>query len=368
VAFLGASLAFACQLKSRAATDKEPPPRETLPVNDAEVRIAPASESRARRDAVLPGGPSEDARAVLGPIDVPLEPRSESEDVDYLPSEAMEWVVHVALQGDPELDPKKVAALFDVEWRKRYGGLIIYGLDPATKHWTFLIAADGPKTVTRLQLAWEYAPSWEEHRTPSPKAADYSRRVLAVRTAVASLGTATVTSSATPEDAERRAAHLRDLRKRLDRSVTLVLVAPEGKSFTGQQVWDVMLSLGLQWGDMDCFHWVNEKGVGDASFFTVSTTTSPGYFLPEEVVADRVRVDDLVFGFSVPRAHDPLAVLEAMNRAVEYAKKRLGGTVTDLEGKPVDLAAIRAEIRAVSKELVAAGLPPGSSGRALQLF
>jgi cell division protein ZipA len=343
--------------------EKPPTPRITVSLDGQDLFLAPSSESRARANAVLPAGPSEDAAAVLGAINVPVRPEDDSEDVDHLPSEALEWVVHVALQGDPELDPNKVPALFDVAWRKLHGGLTIYALDPSTKRWTFLISGNRPETVTRLQLAWSYVSDSEDE--PAPTVVDFRRRLMGVRAAIAGLGTATVTSSAAPEEATERAARLRDIHGRLNQVVTLVLQAPKGKPFDGKAVWDVMLSLGLQWGDMDCFHWINEKGVGDDVFFSVSTTTAPGYFLPEEVVAGRVRVEDLVFEFSVPRTHDPVAVFDAMARAVEYSKTRLGGTAADVGGEPPDLEATRAEIRAISAELVAAGLPPGSDGTLL---
>jgi cell division protein ZipA len=84
-------------------------------------------------------------------------------------------------------------------------------------------------------------------------------------------------------------------------------------------------------------------------------------------VAGRVRITDLVFGFSLPRTHDPLAVFDAMSLAVEYGKKRLGGTITTVEGSPVDLSAMRAEIRTSTRDLVDAGVPAGSDD-ALQLF
>ncbi|HSU55623.1 MAG TPA: cell division protein ZipA C-terminal FtsZ-binding domain-containing protein [Candidatus Dormibacteraeota bacterium] len=44
-----------------------------------------------------------------------------------------------------------------------------------------------------------------------------------------------------------------------------------------------MMALGLEWGDMDLFHWVNGSDNGDDSFFRVWTSTAPGYFLPEEI-------------------------------------------------------------------------------------
>jgi cell division protein ZipA len=165
----------------------------------------------------------------------------------------------------------------------------------------------------------------------------------------------------------KRAAHLRDVHQRLDHTAGLLLAAPDGQRFDGRKVWDVLSSLGLEWGDMDCFHWKNEGGIGDDAFFSVSTSTSPGYFLPEDVIAGRVQVEDLVFQFSVPRTHAPVDVFDAMARAAGYAQKRLGGTLYDEDGDPAKVDAVRAKVDRAAQELTAAGFVPGS-GPALQLF
>ena len=112
-------------------------------------------------------------------------------------------------------------------------------------------------------------------------------------------------------DASRQALHpsgrtpfyeLQQLKLATDDQVVLVLRAPTGKQFDGKLIWDVMKCLKLRWGDMDCFHWRNPSSFGDDYLFSVETSTSPGYFLPEEISADRVHVDDLVFVYSVPRS------------------------------------------------------------------
>jgi len=87
-----------------------------------------------------------------------------------------------------------------------------------------------------------------------------------------------------------RARELARSKSALNQSATLVLRAPAGNRFEGKRMWDVMLCLGLQWGDMDLFHWINRSGQGDDAFFSVSTSTSPGYFLPEAIAADQVRL------------------------------------------------------------------------------
>ena len=68
-----------------------------------------------------------------------------------------------------------------------------------------------------------------------------------------------------------------------DQYVTLRLVAPTGNLYSGREVWDVMLCLGLDYGDGDLFHWINNSGFGDDLFFSVWTSTAPGYFIPNRM-------------------------------------------------------------------------------------
>jgi cell division protein ZipA len=339
-----------------------PPPRPTFRVGDEKIRLAPASESRARADAVLPRGPSEDARHVLGTVDAP---RNDNDpDADFLPNDVVAWVVHVTFEGDPALPTAAVLKGIQRELMQDYDGLSIHGFDPAQNRWTYVIPGE-PAKVTKLQLAWQYEPIDEDK--PLATLGAFRDRLRRVSSAVSPLGKASVTAPVSPEDAVKRAEVLRDVHRRLDRPASLLLAAPDGRRFDGRKVWDALSSLGLEWGDMDCFHWNNEGGIGDDAFFSVSTSTPPGYFLPEDVIAGRVHVEDLIFQFSIPRTHDPAAVFDAMARAAAYVQKRLGGTLYDENGDPAKLDAARAKVERTARELTAAGFVPGSDS-ALQLF
>jgi cell division protein ZipA len=118
---------------------------------------------------------------------------------------------------------------------------------------------------------------------------------------------------------------------------------------------------------MDIFHWANASDQGDDSFFTVWTSTPPGYFLPEEIAADRVRTADLIFGFSIPRNAAPQSVFSSMVKAVEYARQRLGGEILGRDGRALDIGAAQKEISAIEQRLKAAGFQPGA-GSTLYLF
>jgi cell division protein ZipA len=127
--------------------------RIQIPLEANKLREVPASVSEARAKALLPSVPSEDVTHILGKIEFPALPKSESHGKEYLPSEKVEWVVSVEFQGNPRLDPKKIEELFDTKWRERLGGFVSYGLDADSGRWTFAISADGPRAITRLKLA-----------------------------------------------------------------------------------------------------------------------------------------------------------------------------------------------------------------------
>ena len=81
----------------------------------------------------------------------------------------------------------------------------------------------------------------------------------------------------------------------------------------------------------------------------------------------RLHVEDLVFGYSVPRCPKPLEVFDAMLRAMTYCQERLGGKIVGGDGRPPDLDDWSRYIREVTRELTSAGFPPGSEN-ALRLF
>jgi cell division protein ZipA len=339
--------------------------RVRVPVGGGEFYVAPAGASRARVQGILPSTGSEDVSSLLGPLDSHVKRSKDEGERDYLPDTATDSVIDVLFDGDPRLDPNRVSGLFGADWRRLYGGLTIFALDPDKGHWTFLISANGPKQVTRLKMAWDFIDPTDDADLPSAQV--FSARVVAVETAVRSLGVAVLETSLSPEEAAHRARWLREFKTNLDYSPTVILRAPKGKRFEGRNIWDVMLCLGLNWGDMDVFHWDNPSGLGDDSFFSVWTSTPPGYFLPEEMSVGNVRVDDLVFGFSAPRCSEPSQVFESIVRAVEYARKRLGGTIADKMGGEADLEEIRRKIRTVEHEMRANGFTPGGDS-ALRLF
>lgn len=360
VVLLAAVLPFSgCGSNSGKATDMSDVDEES----QADKLYLSTSTESAKRASVLPIEGSEDKTSILGHFNR-SPPQESSDSNEYLPNPVVEWVVSAKIRKP--VDAKTIAKKFGQDWRRKYGGLTIFGRDTATGRWTYLVSADGPNQVDGLQFAWSYYPAWSADAEVVPPEV-YQARIKAIEHELSSLTTAVVQAEIEPGDAHNRSKTLSRIGAELDRSVLVRLVAPRGKKFAGREIWDVMLCLGLRWGDMDCFHWDNSTGIGGDYHFDVWTSTAPGYFLPEQVAADLVNVEDLVFGFSIPRSADPGAVFESMMRAVRYSQERLGGTIQGEDGRPLNEGAVAEEINAIAQQLTQNGFPPGSDS-ALQQF
>jgi cell division protein ZipA len=288
----------------------------------------------------------------------------ERPDRDYLPNEATEWILDIEWSESPSLGSSQVISVFEADWKEKYGYGELCGFDPDRKRWTFLRSGYA-KRLSRLKLSKQLFISNDNPEIPTVellRLIEAGAKLRAER-----FGKASVTPRISAEEAVRKARRLQELKESLDLNFGLVLAAPSKAPFDGRQIWDVMLCLGLRWGDMDLFHWDNPSDQGDDAFFSVRTSTPPGYFLPEQIAAGKVRVENLIFGFSVPRCARPKQVLESMLRGIDYACERLGGTVVDAEGQPADFEFSRTQVGKVADGLARVGFPPGSED-ALHLF
>ena len=236
-----------------------------------------------------------------------------------------------------------------------------YGKDAATGRWTFLLSRNGPTEVTATKISWRLA---QDNQFDSLEL--FEGRLNEATAKLSAFGKCDIDANATAADAVSRSGQLLKLRKQFDLHSVLKLVSETG-SFDGKTVWDVLMCLGLRWGDMDCFHWENRDHEGDQAFFSVQTSTPPGYFLPEHIVTGRMNPKDLVSVFSIPRSAAPVQVFRAMYRALEYCKERLGGRITFNSGQDADAVAMEKDIAIIEAGLISHGFLPGSSD-ALRFF
>lgn len=314
------------------------------------MMIATASESDERAARVLPMKGSEDVSSLL--VRPKLPP---AEEPDYGPREAVEWVIDIAGGQDGVFKRSQILGVFDRDWCERNGRPTIYGRAVANKKWTYVDAAGVPDDYDQLALGFDFVsrePLTESRLNQIAQAADAAAKRVGASTTKARLPVKAAADRARELDAL--------LREFEDARAVVLLAAPEGKTFDGKAIWDVMMCLGLHWGDMDEFHWENDsRSRGDDHLFSVSSGTAPGYFLPEEITAGRLHVGNLVFDFSIPRSAEPKVVLEGMLAAASYAQKRLGGELVDGEGADLKPEVLRKQVADITARLIKAGFPPG---------
>lgn len=306
----------------------------------------------------LPSSPSEDVSHLL------VKPESAAGEFDYdaprdyLPDPNIDCVVTITFE-EP-VARGHISGLLDAVWLENHERPTVYGFSPDEQHWTYVNATDSPNTVTSLKIAWSLWDAIDE--TPREISSDDLRRLKeAVEERLSALGRFKTEIERGAEESLAVVQTLPKIVEECNRDVTLVLRAPDGTQFSGRDVWDVMLCLGIDYGDLDLFHWINSSGFGDDHFFTVQTSTPPGYFIPRRMVSGHGDVDDLMFNFSIPRSADPVAVFDSMVNAVEYAQKRLGGNIVLGSGEPFAREPQQERIQGIVERLKRAGLEPGES-------
>jgi cell division protein ZipA len=284
-------------------------------------------------------------------------PPAPPEERDYGPDEAVEWTLDLAFAGPVVVTTEEVDAAFPRE-RIRRAGFTLYGIPADAARWTYVRAKGSPALWRAVALSTDIVdPSAEDG---APASMD-DLRSFHTDVACQALGLrgARVCTREPAEAAASRAQRYADARRDANRDAVVVLRAPPGSEFDGRKVWDTLCSLGLEWGNMDLFHWNNPSDVGHDVLFSAWTSTPPGYFLPEEVRAGRLRVEDLVFGFHVARSGDPHGVLSQMIEGARFVRDRLGGRLEDEEGNAYDETAGHAAVRFVLERLAQADLRPG---------
>jgi len=341
---------------------------EEVEVGGEKMVLVPSSQSNARVNATGLGSEgSEDMRHLLETPTRTKEVKAVASGKGYRPDDAIDWIVDIEFDGSPTLQRTAILEIFSSEWLKNNGNPDIYGWSPEDKQWTFLRAGGVPETYTKIALGWSLFDPLDQE-TFVATVEDLNAHKDSVSEVAKSFGAAALHWNRSPDEAVKVATSINRAVESCDRNVVVVLAAPDGKTFAGREIWDVMLCIGLRWGDMDLFHWENANGlVGDDFYFSVWTSTAPGYFLPEEIAAGRVQVQNLVFGYSIPRSADPKSVFKSMMKAVKYAQQRLGGEILDRQGQPLNESAFAEEIEGTVQELTDAGFTPGE-GMTLRVF
>lgn len=346
--------------RARWVTDAE----MMTPPNHDGVYIAAATESAERVARLLPTKPTEDVSHLLGDLELPPQ-KSPDAHCDYLPDPKVEWIVTATFTEKTTIMMVQLKSVFPGPWLGEVNHPQVYGQELETGRWTFAFAADVTGPFTALKVAWPLCDPIEEDA--GPDGATLKNYGDAATERLQKIGPCRIEASLTPKAAEATAEQLELIRTKFSHSTSVTLAAPDDTLFEGRRIWDVMLCLGLHWGDMDLFHWENPSDVGGDHHFSVSTNTDPGYFFPEQIARGETQVADLVFSFRVCRAAKPVAIGEAMIRCANYAQSRLGGQLFDAEGNSFSPEHFLRTIVELDGGLREAGFPPGGEST-LRLF
>jgi len=283
---------------------------------------------------------------------------------EYQADPELEWVINVNTVSGMGFTNKNVERIFDAKWRTDFPSTI-YGFSQREGKWTYALAGDSPELFSKLQIGIDLLETYKADNGV------FDRQKLLKYIAELTIRAEqygeklNIAPSVKIDFALQKSRSLVALFNQFN-SEALLILQSEG-NYDGEKVWDVLQSAGLKWGDGDLFHWNNNSDIGGDVFFSVATSTEPGYFLPESVKAGQMNPKNLLFGFTIPRNPDPEKVFEQMYKVVEYAQKRLGGHILGADGNALNYNQEQLKISEIVKAMNKAKIVPGSNN-ALRMF
>jgi cell division protein ZipA len=339
------------------------PAEQAALYSNGDLYAVPASASRSRITALGLDKATDDASHILdeASLNFPRIKR-DFENAEYKADPNLHWIMDIRpapSAGIAVFQKSEFVQLFDLDWRTNYGPTMVFGKGADDGKWTYVMAGDSPETYDELQVAIAFANmAPHEEGCAENIAMELTLKELDLRLKQFSFPVDAHPSD-TLEAAREKGTAIIQLNDRLRHDVTLVLKSDS--AYHGRDAWNVLLNLGLKWGDGDLFHWENYKNdYGDDFHFSVWTATDPGYFMPEWIKDGSFHPNELVFGYGIPRNADPEGVFEVMLNAALYCQKNLGGTLLTETGERWNTAAERERLNGIVSEMKAISLVPGS--------
>jgi cell division protein ZipA len=297
--------------------------------------------------------PLEDARHLLPPLTLPREPPHARSARSEGPHPGREFVVD--LVGAEAAEAERALRVVSTERRAVLHFPRFWGRPAGRDTWTLVEQAHPATRYGALALCWDLSALLSD-------GPDAARDLGAYAAGAAQLATElgrTAAPRETPEEGARRAGRLLALRERFGRSVEMRLM-PTGRAFPARDVWRAAYALGLEWGDLDLFHW--HDPASGRRLFTLSAVGQPGYFVPERA-AEGEGINGIALGFELPYSPAPLPVFDRMAVALAYLRQKLGGRPTTTGGRELDadrLDEARDALAETVAEMASAGMAPGS--------
>ncbi len=320
--------------------------------------ISTASQSSDRIEKLGLNKPSKDVSHILDESQLQIpEIKKEEEKVEYKPDSSREWIIDLVIPNGAIIKQEKLYELFDLDWRTNFSSTI-FGHSPEDNRWTYALAGGTPETYDQIQVAINFLDVFNEDN-PNYDTKKLERYIIELEKRLKNHSLEFgIIETETKESAIEKAKEKVRLNKLFDKGI-LIGLQSENK-YNGKEVWDVLQSLGLKWGDGDLFHWNNSSDYASDQHFSVWTSTEPGYFLPEQVKKGKMNPTNLVFGFSIPRSADPINVYRVLVSSIKYCQTRLGGQIINRNGEPFNEQLELIQLAELIKNMRDNGIIPGS--------
>lgn len=319
------------------------------------IQFVPASRSRARAEAAMPG------TSQIKPILTLIPPPADEERIEPDPSVERDYgpnpIAEFALTAPSRavFSPQSVGKALSAEFKGTVGNVTYYVRTP-TGRTTYLHAGGAPTEAVALIAAWLL---------------DGEDSVDFIEAAAESVGAwlSTRPEGFTPWHVDsaalnRQAAAAARILAVAPEEVGLLLLPNEAEStFDGKRVWHVLHAVGLRWGNLDQFHWDDPTDQVDSWFSAFVDDGDLGYALPEEIATGRQHFNSIFFGFEVPPTPHPKHVLQQMIRAAEAAALELNGRLLPyMDSEPCNsLADLEIAVQGAVDQLAALNFKPGST-------
>ncbi len=326
--------------------------------NQDEFFISTASQSADRIEKLGLNKSSEDMSHILDEKQLQIpEIENKEEEVEYKADSSREWIIDLVIPSGKIIKQEKLYELFDLEWRTNFSSTI-FGHSPEDNRWTYALAGGTPETYDQIQIAISLLDVFnEENPNYDHKKLEKYIHELKKRLEKHSLDFE-IKETESKESAIEKSKQLIKLNGLFDKDILIGL--QNQSTYDGREVWDVLQSLGLNWGDGDLFHWNNSSEYASDQHFSVWTSTEPGYFLPEQIKNGKMNPTNLVFGFSIPRSADPMNVYRVLINSIKYCQTRLGGQIINRNGEPFNEQLELIQLAELIKKMTDNGIIPGS--------
>ena len=112
-----------------------------------------------------------------------------------------------------------------------------------------------------------------------------------------------------------------------EKIITLFVLAPTGVPFRGSFLMQAMSEAGLQYGDMQIFHYIEKQAGRDDTLFSVANIVEPGTFEPNRM--DGFTTQGVVLILQLPGPVDAIKAFDAMVTAARSLATSLQGSLCD---------------------------------------